>query len=330
MLFLFNEMDMHSLFADIKPFSDQSFEKDGHRIYYEQSGNPNGIPVCVVHGGPGGSSTPKLRSFFNPNDYHIIMFDQRGCGQSRPHAQLEHNSLSNLMDDMEYIRKELKIDKWMLFGGSWGTTLSLIYAQTYPENVLAMILRGIFLARKQEYKWLYDEGASRIFPDQWELFTDHVNGKTGSELLEEFYQQLTSKNEIKRMAAARAWVNWEGACSTLKPSKETITGLLDPRVALPMALISVHYFLNHCFIEENQIINNMDKISHIPSVIVHGRYDMVCTLDNATELYKHWENCELDIIREAGHSVFEPSIRDALLKACVNMARQLGQDEDTA
>jgi len=321
---------MHSLFADIKPFSEHSFEKDGHRIYFEQSGNPNGIPVCVVHGGPGGSSTAKLRCFFNPNDYHIIMFDQRGCGQSRPHARLDGNHLDALLEDMEHIRNHLAIDKWMLFGGSWGTTLSLIYSQTYPDNVLGMILRGVFLAREQEYKWLYEEGASRIFPDQWELFTDHVDGKKGNDLLKAYYEQLTSKNEIKRMAATRAWVNWEGACSTLKPSKETITGLLDPRVALPMALISVHYFLNNCFIEANQIIKNMGKISHIPAIIVHGRYDMVCTLDNATELYKHWENCELNIIREAGHSAFEPSIRDALLKACVSMARQLGKEDNHA
>ncbi|BCE00584.1 prolyl aminopeptidase [Marinicellulosiphila megalodicopiae] len=321
---------MHSLFADIKPFSEHTFERQGHRIYFEQSGNPNGIPVCVVHGGPGGGSNAKLRSFFNPNDYHIIMFDQRGCGQSRPHALLEHNSMNNLIQDMEDIRTHLNIDKWMLFGGSWGTTLSLVYSQKYPNNVLGLILRGVFLAREQEYKWLYDEGASRIFPDQWQLFTDHVNGRTGAGLLEAYYEQLTSKNEIQRMAAARAWVNWEGSCSTLKPSKETITGLLDPRIALPMALISVHFFLNYCFIEENQIINNMSKIAHIPAVIVHGRYDMVCPLDNATELYKHWDNCELDIIREAGHSAFEPSIRDALLKACVNMAKQLGKQDSKA
>lgn len=307
---------MSPLYPDIQPYQQHSLNvSDLHTLYVEESGNPQGIPVLFIHGGPGGGSASKSRCFFNPELYRIVVFDQRGAGKSTPHAELQHNTTADLIDDIEKIREHLGIESWVLFGGSWGSTLSLLYAQAHPERVKEMILRGIFLCRKEDLHWFYQAGASRLFPDEWENYVKPVAQDQRNNFIEAYYKLLTCDDEIKRMGAAKAWSGWEGACSTLKRNQSVQDHFTEPHVALAMARIECHYFINDSFIEENQIIENMHKIAHIPGVIVHGRYDLVCPVDNAFALQKHWPQAQLQIIREAGHSAFEPGNTDALIKA---------------
>lgn len=322
---------MQPLFPNLKSFNEFWLETDqGHQIYVEESGNPSGLPVIVLHGGPGAGSSSKSRCFFDPQVYHIILFDQRGAGSSKPHASLEKNDTNYLVADIEQIRQKLEIDKWIVFGGSWGVTLGLCYAQAHARHVSGLILRGVFLGREQDLDWLYKTGANRIFPDAWAAFCSQVQGRTGKELLASYHDQLQSNNDLERMAAARAWVTWEGICSTLRPSKDVLESLTDPKTAVAMANISVHYFLNDCFLEPNQLLDNMDKIKDIPGIIVHGRYDMVCALDNAFDLWSAWPNAELNIIREAGHSASESAISDALIKATKSMSLRFGNTDNQA
>ena len=315
---------MMSLYPLIKPYAEHRLSvASPHCLYIEESGNAEGIPVLFVHGGPGSGCDARARSFFDPLRYRIIAFDQRGAGQSTPHAELQGNDSGALVEDMEQIREYLGIEQWLLFGGSWGTTLSLIYAQAHPQRVLALIMRGVFLCRQQDLHWLYQQGASNIFPDYWEDFLRPVAVAERGDLLAAYYRLLTGSNELTRMAAARAWSLWEGRCSTLRPDSDLLAHFNTPHTALAMARIEAHYFVNKGFITENQILQQMDTLAAIPGIIVHGRYDMVCRLDNAQALHNAWPGSELHIVSAAGHSSSEPGITDALIRATRDMADRL-------
>lgn len=315
---------MRTLYPDIHPYREHRIAVDTqHTLHVEESGNARGIPVLFVHGGPGGGCSPAHRSFFDPEKYRIILFDQRGCGRSTPHASLENNTSQALVGDMEQIREALGIEQWLLFGGSWGSTLSLLYAQTHPERVCGLILRGIFLCRKQDIDWFYQHGASAVFPDYWQEYEREIPADERHDMLAAYYRRLTSSNEIARMSAAKAWSVWEGRCCTLAPSPETVDHFADPHVALAMARIEAHYFAHKAFMEENQLLNNAHLIQHIPTTIVHGRYDMVCPIEQAFALWQALPQSALHIVRDAGHSAFEPGIRDNLIAATDHFARSL-------
>lgn len=316
---------MFVLYPDIKPYRTQRIKvSPPHELYVEESGNPMGIPVLFVHGGPGAGVSASQRSYFDPDKYRIILFDQRGSGQSTPHAELINNDTNALLGDMEFIRKELGVDQWMLFGGSWGATLSLLYAERHPERVLAMVLRGIFLCRRRDLHWLYKEGASQIFPDYWEDFVNAVPEDERDDLIKAYYKRLTGNNELARMAAAKAWSLWEARCATLRPSASVVQASLEPHAALAISRIEAHYFTNEGFLEYNQILRNASALSDIPGIIVHGRYDMICPLENAVELQRVWHEATLNIVRDAGHSGMEPGTVDALIRATRDMALRFG------
>jgi proline iminopeptidase len=271
--------------------------------------------VVFVHGGPGAGCEPQHRSFFDPNVFRIVLFDQRGCGKSKPHAELDGNTTQALVADMEHIRTILGIQRWVVFGGSWGSTLALVYAQTHPERVLGLILRGIFLCRPWEIKWFYQEGANRLYPDYWEDFLSPIPTEERHDLVQAYYRRLTGKDEIARMLAAKAWSVWEGRCATLHPNKNVVEHFANPYTALSLARIECHYFVHDSFLAADQILRDATRLKDIPGVIVHGRYDAVCPVTNAWELHKAWPQSELRIISAAGHSAFEPGITDALVQA---------------
>jgi proline iminopeptidase len=298
-----------------------------HQLYVEESGSADGIPVLFIHGGPGAGSSSEDRRFFNPEKYRIIIFDQRGSGRSRPHAELTNNTTQDLVADIEKIRQHLGVGQWVLLGGSWGSTLALLYAQAYPEYIRAMVLRGIFLCRKRDLHWFYQDGASHVFPDCWEKFVAPIHHSQRDDFIRAYYQLLTSENELAKMNAAKHWSLWEGSCATLRPNQDVLEAFSDPHLALSLARIEAHYFVNQSFIEENQILDNMDKLQGIPGVIIHGRYDMVCPLDNAWQLQQHWPDAELHIIRDAGHASREPSIMDALVKATDGIVKWIDESE---
>ena len=315
---------MYTLFPEIKPFAMHRLAVDPpHELYVEESGNPAGIPVLFVHGGPGSGCQPRNRCFFDPETYRIVLFDQRGAGRSTPHAELSGNDTSALVRDMDSIRTLLGIERWVLFGGSWGSTLSLAYAETHPERVLAMILRGIFLCRRQDLLWFYQDGASRVFPDHWRDYAEHIPEEERGDFMAAYYRRLTGANEIARMSAAKAWSLWEAQCATLRPNQDVIEHFSDPHTALSLARIEAHYFVNNAFLAEGQLLANASRIQEIPGFIIHGRYDMVCPVDNAFALHAAWPNAELQIVREAGHAAAEPGITDALLRATREVAARL-------
>lgn len=297
-----------------------------HQLYVEESGADDGIPILFLHGGPGAGSSPEDRRFFNPEKYRIIIFDQRGSGRSRPHAELRDNTTQDLIADIEKIRQHLMVEKWALFGGSWGSTLALLYAQAHPQAVLAMVLRGIFLCRATDLHWFYQEGASHVFPDYWEKFIEPIAANLRDNYIHAYYQLLTGDNELAKMNAAKHWSLWEGSCATLRPNREVLDTFCHPHLALSLARIEAHYFINQAFIDENQILSNMDKLQDIPGTIIHGRYDMVCPLDNAWQLQKRWPMAELHTVRDAGHASREPSVMDALVKATDALIKTLEAD----
>lgn len=312
---------MHVLYPEIQPYVAHSLAVDPpHVLHVEECGNPVGLPVLFVHGGPGAGCEDYHRRFFDPERYRIVLFDQRGCGRSTPHASLENNTTQALVADIERIREHLGIERWVLFGGSWGSTLSLVYAETHPERVLGLILRGIFLCRPQEIHWFYQEGASRLFPDLWESFLAPIPEHERGDLLTAYYRRLTSDNELERMAAAKAWSLWEGRTATLRPSQAVIDHFANPFVALSLARIEAHYFRHDSFLRPNQILEDAHRLHGIPGTIVHGRYDVVCPVENAWELHKAWPEAELHIIPDAGHSASERGITEALLQATDAMA----------
>ena len=313
---------MRTLYPEIFPYKEHQVKVDSnHSIYVEESGNAEGIPVLFIHGGPGGGTSGAQRRFFNPEKYRIILFDQRGCGRSTPHASLENNTTEDLITDIEKIRLLLGVDQWLLFGGSWGSTLSLLYAQRYPEQVSGMILRGIFLCRAQDIHWFYQQGASAVFPDYWQDFINQIPAAEQNNLLAAYHKRLTSKNEIERMSAAKAWSVWEGHCSTLDPNPNIVEHFADPHTALSIARIEAHYFMNQAFIENNQIIEQAGNIAHIRTTLVHGRYDMVCPIEQAYALHQVLPNAEFHIVRDAGHSAFEAGTIDNLIRATDDFAR---------
>ena len=315
---------MPTLYPDIKPYAQRQLAvTPPHSLYVEDCGTPEGIPVLFVHGGPGGGCTPKHRCFFDPLVYRIVLFDQRGCGRSTPHAELGGNNTDALVEDMEAIRKALGIERWLLFGGSWGSTLSLVYAERYPERVLGLILRGIFLCRRQDLRWFYQEGASHVFPDFWQSFLAPIPVAERGDMMAAYYRLLTGSNELARMGAAKTWSGWEAQCATLRPDPQLYDQFTDPRMALALALIEAHYFVNDAFLRPNQIIEDAHRLQGIPGVIVHGRYDMVCPFDNAFALHEAWSGSELKIIADAGHAASEPGITDALVRATDRFGRQL-------
>jgi proline iminopeptidase len=315
---------MQVLYPEIRSYAEHRLQVDSvHAIYVEETGNPQGLPVLFVHGGPGAGCGKNDRRFFDPERYRIILFDQRGSGRSTPHAELEQNTTELLVSDIEAIRLHLGIEKWVLFGGSWGSTLSLVYAQAHPQHVLALILRGIFLCRPQDLHWFYQTGADRIFPDYWRDYASVIPEEERQDYMQAYYKRLTGSNELAKMAAAKAWSQWEGRCATLRPNPDVVHFFTDPHVALSLARIEAHYFVNQAFMSENQIIANAAKLAGIPGIIIHGRYDIVCPLDNATALHDVWPDAELHVIRDAGHSSQEPSIIDALIKATNEIANRL-------
>lgn len=312
------------LYPELKPYQRHSLKvSELHELYIDEAGNPDGIPVLFVHGGPGGGCDGSSRRFYDPALYRIVTFDQRGCGRSTPHGELSDNTTQDLIADMEAIRVHLGIDSWVLFGGSWGSTLSLLYAQHYPQRVMALVLRGIFLCRQCDFDWLYKDGANRIFPDYWEEFIKPIPQSERGDLAQAYNSRLLGDDELLRMGVAKAWSAWEGNCSKLRPSPTALAKFTKPHNALALARIETHYFVNKGFIDENYILNNMQSIKDIPGRIVHGRYDMVCPLDNALRLHQQWPNSELVIVRDAGHSAAEPGTVDALIRVVADIAQQL-------
>jgi proline iminopeptidase len=315
---------MSVLYPPIMPFTQESLEVgSGHRLYLEQSGRPDGFPVIFLHGGPGAGCEPYHRCFFDPQRYRIILFDQRGAGRSTPHADLTDNTTWDLVADMERIRQHLGIERWMLFGGSWGSTLALAYAQSHPERVAGLILRGIFLCRQEEIEWFYQEGASRIFPDYWQDYLNLIPEPERGDLLNAYHKRLTGDDEIQRMAAAKAWSIWEGRTSNLQPNDSVIGFFSNPHNALSIARIESHYFVNQSFLRPDQLLDEAAKLAGIPGVIVQGRYDLVCPMSSAWALHQAWPDSQLEVIPEAGHSAAEPGILSALVNAADRFAEQL-------
>jgi proline iminopeptidase len=310
---------MKTLYPAIEPFERGRLRVSPvHELYYEQCGNPNGQPVVFLHGGPGGGLIPEYRQFFDPHTYRVVLFDQRGAGQSTPHASIEENTTWHLIYDIECLRKHLGIERWLVFGGSWGSTLSLAYAQTHPERVSALVLRGIFLCRPSEIRWFYQEGegASAIFPDVWEEYVRIIPQAERGDMLSAYHRRLMSDDEAVRLEAAKAWSIWEGSTSKLFIDQRLIDHSSEAHFALALALIECHYFVNHAFFEsENYLVENISKIRHIPAVIVQGRYDIVCPMMSAWELHRAWPEAQLEIIPDAGHSATEPGIVGALIEA---------------
>ena len=308
---------MTGLFPEIEPYDSGHLQVDSvHSVYYEQCGNPGGKPAIFVHGGPGGGSSSVHRRFWDPAVYRIILFDQRGCGRSTPHAELRHNTTWDLVDDMERIREHLGIERWQLFGGSWGSTLSLAYAQQHPERVTDMVLRGIFLLRRREIQWYYQEGASRIFPEAWQKYLEPIPEDERGDMVGAYYRRLTSSDRAERIQAARAWSMWEGSTSRLLPDPELIEHTGDEAFAEAFARIECHYFINGGFFKhDNQLLENAHRIHHIPTVIIQGRYDMVCPPESAHALHKAHPSSQLIIAPQSGHSALEPEITTHLLAA---------------
>lgn len=312
-----SDSPLRTLYPEIEPFEHGTLKVGGpHELYYEQCGNPTGKPVVFLHGGPGGGGDVRPRRFFDPQRYRIVIFDQRGCGRSRPHACIEDNTSWHLVADIERLREHLAIDRWQVFGGSWGSTLSLLYAQTHPERVTELVLRGIFMLRRAELEWFYQYGASELFPDLFERYRSVIPAAEQHELINAFHRRLTGDDEAQALRAARAWAVWEGSTSALYPSNNVEATFGDPHFALAFARIESHYFVNGGFMQhENQILDDVERIRTIPAVIVHGRYDVVCPLRNAWDLSSRWPEARLQIVPDAGHSAFEPGITDALVRA---------------
>lgn len=314
---------MLTLYPLIKPYVRHTLAVSPlHQLYVEECGNPGGLPVLFLHGGPGAGCSPQHRCFFDPDIYRVILFDQRGCGRSLPHNTLEDNTSLTLIADMEQIRKHLGIERWLLFGSSWGATLGLLYGETYPNQVLGLVLRGIFLGREQDTRWFFQEGAPQIFPDTWTRLVAEIPPLERGDLIEAFYHRLNGPDELAQMAAAKALNAWEESCISLTRHKplpqEAHTRLLA------QARIQIYYAKHRYFLEPDQLLRDIHRLENIPGIIIHGRYDMVCPLRNAWELHQAWPHAELQIIPAAGHAATEPAIVNALIRATNLMASRIG------
>ncbi|MCP5038278.1 MAG: prolyl aminopeptidase [Rhodobacteraceae bacterium] len=310
------------LFAPIRPYDQQMLDVgDGHQVYLEQCGNPDGIPVVVFHGGPGGGCSPTMRQFFNPEDYRIILFDQRGCGRSKPHARIKDNTTWHLIKDIELIREALHIDRWIVFGGSWGATLALIYAQSHPRRVAYLALRGIFLATEDELAWFYGGGAGKFFPELWERFTRIIPTEEHDDLIKAYHKRLFSRDKAEQSLYAKAWTGWENALASIDNPGHHIES--PAAYALAFARLENHYFSHGAFLDEKtQILANMPSIAHIPATIVQGRHDMICPPTSAYALHKRWPSSELKMIHKAGHALSEDGIAAELLRLMDKLKRQ--------
>jgi proline iminopeptidase len=312
---------MYTLYPAIKVNQDYRLPVGPpHTLYIEESGNPDGIPVLVIHSGPGSGCETYYRRFFDPEQYRIILFDQRGAGRSTPHACLENNKTQDLLNDIEAIREFLHIDQWVLFGGAWGATLALLYAERHPQQVKCLVLYSVFLARQQDIDWFYQQGANYIFPDYWQDFIKGFSKQEQKNIIQAYHQRLTGHDELARMAAAKSWSLWQARCRSLQPQHNILDHFSDPRFAVNLATLETYYFANHCFIEENQILANIDQIAHIPSYIIHGRYNISCPLHSAWELHNACPASQLFIIRDAGHSAREAGVTDAIVLATRKIA----------
>ena len=307
---------MKQLYPKIEPYNQFDLKvSDLHTIHIEESGNINGKPVIFLHGGPGGGIEPVYRQYFDPEKWRIIVFDQRGCGQSTPHAELQENTTWDLIADIEKIRQHLEIDKWVVFGGSWGSTLSLSYAITHPDRCKALVLRGIFMIRKKEINWFYQDGTSNIYPDAWEHYLRPIPEDERHDLVAAYYKRLTSNDDSVRIEAAKAWSIWEASTSKLIQSEESIHAFEDAKVAEAFARIECHYFTNRGFFDTDEwLLENVDKIRHIPTVIVQGRYDVVCPMVSAWELHRAFPEADFEIVQDAGHSMTEKGIAAKLVE----------------
>lgn len=308
---------MRQLYPSIEPYT--SFDlpvSQQHTLYVEEVGNPQGKPVVFLHGGPGGGINPIYRRFFDPNRWRVILFDQRGCGKSTPYAELEDNTTWALVSDIETIRAHLHIDRWTVFGGSWGSTLALAYSQIHPDRCSGLILRGIFTLRHKEIQWFYQEGASYLYPDAWEHYLAPIPVDERDDLVAAYYRRLTSDDPQVRINAARAWAVWEASTSKLTPDPGLVNHFSEDEFAVAFARIECHYFINRGFFEpDDQLLRQVDRIRHIPGVIVQGRYDVVCPATTAWDLHRAWPEARFVMVQEAGHSATEPGISSALVEA---------------
>lgn len=308
---------MKDFYPEIQPYRTHRLKVSQiHELYVEEVGNPKGKPVVFLHGGPGGGISPDHRRYFDPSSYRIILFDQRGCGQSTPFAEIQENTTWDLVADIEKIRELMQIEKWLIFGGSWGSTLALSYAVTHPERVTGLVLRGIFLCRPSEIHWFYQDGASRIYPDYFQPYHDFIPAEERGDFVKAYYKRLTSSDQKIQLEAARRWSQWEMATSYLNVSPTAIESMDEPEKALPFARIECHYFMNNAFFKtQNFLLESTSKIQHLPAVIVQGRYDIVCPPTSAWELHKALPKSQLHFIPAAGHSASEPGVRSALIEA---------------
>lgn len=312
------------LYPAIRPYATRELAVDNrHTLHLEECGSPGGLPAVFLHGGPGAGLEEYHRRFFDPEKYRVVLFDQRGAGRSTPHADLADNTTAHLIDDLEKIREELGIRQWLVFGGSWGSTLGIAYAQAHRERVLGLILRGIFLCRERDLRWFYQDGAHRICPDYWEDFIAPIPAGERGDLMRAYHRRLTGADEVMRMKAAKAWSLWEGRCSTLQPDAKVAEAFADPHLALSLARIECHYFNNRIFLPENRLLDRAERLRGLPGILVHGRYDLPCPIEQAFALHRAWPDSRLDLVAEAGHSAHEQGIATALVEATREMHQRL-------
>ena len=314
---------LRELFPETKPYREGWLRVSGlHEMHFEECGNPKGKPLVFLHGGPGGGIDPVYRRYFDPRKWRIVLLDQRGCGKSKPFAELRETTTWDLVADIEKLRRHLGIDRWVVFGGSWGSTLSLAYAETHPKRVKALVLRGIFLLRRSELEWFYQEGASHLFPDAWEGYLAPIPPRERKDMMKAYYKRLTSSNRRVRMQAARAWSIWEGSTSKLFVDQELVKKFGGGKFADAFARIEAHYFVNDGFLErDDQLLRDVKKIRRLPGVIVQGRYDVVCPMRSAWDLHRAWPEAKLVVVPGSGHSMTEPGIRSALIEECGRFAK---------
>jgi len=309
-------LERRDVYPPIEPYTTGTLPVDAiHRLYYEECGNRAGLPVLFVHGGPGAGCDAWHRRLFDPAAYRIILYDQRGSGRSTPHGELRDNTTAHLVADIEALRSRLGVERWLVFGGSWGSTLALVYAQAHPRRVTGLVLRGIFLCRPADIQWFYQDGASAIYPDAWEAYLAPIPEAERGDLVSAYYRRLTADDPEERLAAARAWSVWEGTTSKLFPSEGLVATFAEQRFALALARIECHYFLHDAFLAPDQILRDVARIRAIPAIIVQGRYDMPCPATQAWSLHRAWPEAELRLLPDAGHSATEPAITDALIRA---------------
>lgn len=316
---------MESLYPPVEPGATGTLDVgDGHRLYWETCGDPDGLPVVFLHGGPGSGCEPWHRRFFDPARYRIVLFDQRGSGRSTPHAGLDANTTPHLVEDIERLREALGVQRWVVFGGSWGSTLGLAYAQAHPDRVLGLVLRGIFLCRPRDIRWFYQSGADRLFPEAWARFRELIPEEERVDMVAAYHRRLTGPDRELRERAAQAWSVWEGSSSCLRPNPDVVAHFADSSVAVSLARIECHYFFNDSFLEPDQLLRDADRLAGIPGYIVHGRYDVVCPVEQAVALHRVWPQAELRIVPDAGHSAAEPGIARELVAATDALAGRFG------